>query len=200
MPLGKRRVGIVFIHGGEVVKDVFLSVEHAMQAVLNDDRQFIGIGRVVGDTVGNEGGMNLTVSVLVLQPFAIQGGPSRRPADEEAATLHVPCRPGQITDALKTEHGIKNIERESGDAMGGIRRGGGDPGRESAGFIDPFLKDLTIHAFAVVHQLIMILGFVQLPHGRIDAQATEHALHAEGTGFVGNNGDDALTQCLIADE
>ena len=65
---------VVFVHHGQVVEHVFLLDKHATHTVLDDDGQFIRIGWVVRDAVWNQVGLNLAVTVFVLQTFAVQSG------------------------------------------------------------------------------------------------------------------------------
>ncbi len=57
---------VVLVHAGDVIKDVFLLGEHAPQPVLDDDRELVGVGRIVGDAVRHGGRGNQAVAVLVL--------------------------------------------------------------------------------------------------------------------------------------
>ena len=106
------RVGIIFVEQGDVVEDVFLVREHAAQAVLDDHRDFVGEGRIVGNAVRDGRGQDVAVAVLVLQAFAIQRGASRSAAEHEPACALVAGRPGQVADALETEHRVVDVERD----------------------------------------------------------------------------------------
>ena len=68
-----RHVGVlvVLVHHGDVVEDVFLLGEHAAHAVLNDDRDFVLEGRVVGNAVRHQLRQDQAVAVFVLQAFAV---------------------------------------------------------------------------------------------------------------------------------
>jgi hypothetical protein len=85
-------------------------VEHAPHAVLDDHRQFVGVGRVVADAVGDGAGQQVAVPVLVLQALAVQRRATGGRADEEAPRLAVAGGPGQIADTLEAEHGVEDIE------------------------------------------------------------------------------------------
>src|SRR5262245_2248154 len=67
-------VGIVLVHQRDVVVDVLLVLEHASQSILDDDCNLVSIGRIVRNAVGNGGGEQVTVAILVLQSFAVEGG------------------------------------------------------------------------------------------------------------------------------
>ncbi len=60
------RVTIVFIHGGNVIEAVFFILEHAFDAVLDNNRQLEPIARIVTATIGYGTGQHMTVTVLVL--------------------------------------------------------------------------------------------------------------------------------------
>src|SRR5256885_16731064 len=84
------------------------------------------------------------VPVFVLQPFAVQRGPSRGRAEQEAARTLIARRPGQIADALQAEHRVENVERDR-DAVGMAVRGGRRyPRGERSGLVDAFLEDLPL--------------------------------------------------------
>ncbi len=104
---GKRLVG-----HGQVIENRFLIHVHALDAILNDDGNFISECRIVGQQVRNGQREHVAVAVLMLQAFAGQRGSSRRSADEESAAAHVRRSPDQIPDALEAEHRVINKERE----------------------------------------------------------------------------------------
>jgi hypothetical protein len=54
------------------------------QAVLDDHRELVGEGRVVGDAVGDGGGQQMAVAVLVLQALAVERGAPGGGAEQEA--------------------------------------------------------------------------------------------------------------------
>src|SRR5690606_24014151 len=68
------RHGIVFVQGSDVVEDVLrLLTVHATQAILDDNRYFIGVGRVIGDAVQDGVRQDMAVTIFVLQTFAVKG-------------------------------------------------------------------------------------------------------------------------------
>ena len=139
----------------------------------------------------------MAVAVLMLQAFAVQGGAAGGAAEQEAAGLHVSGSPGEVAHALEAEHGVVDVERNQGEAMGAVGGGGGHPGGEGAGLVDALLQHLPILAFPIGGDFPGILRLVELALGGIDAQLPEHALHAEGAGFVGDDGNDALADALV---
>ena len=100
--------------------------------------------------------------VLVLQALTIESRPSGRSANKETLTLHITRSPGEITDALETEHGVVNIKWNHGQAIGAVRAARRHPGRERTGFVNAFLKDAAFLILAVVHHLPLIDRLVKL--------------------------------------
>ncbi len=62
---------------------------HALQAVVDDDGELVGVGRIVGTAVRHRGRDELAVAVLVLQALARERGAARGGAEQEAARLDV---------------------------------------------------------------------------------------------------------------
>src|SRR5690606_18990017 len=89
------RLGVVLVHHGDVEVDVLLPADHALEAVVEDHRQLVSEGRVVGDAVGYLARQDVAVAVLVLQALAVERGPPGRAPEQEAARLHVAGRPGE---------------------------------------------------------------------------------------------------------
>src|SRR5882762_1659256 len=110
---GHGRHGVRLVHQGDVVKNVFAIFVHAANTVLNDDGDFVGECRIVGEKVGNGQGEDMTVAVLVLQAFAGKRGASGGATEEEASRPHIGSGPDEVGDALKAEHRVINEERNS---------------------------------------------------------------------------------------
>ena len=197
-PLRHGRLRIVLVHQGNVVEDALPLGEHAPQPVLDDHRQLVGVAGIVGDAVGDGGGQHMAVAVLMLQALAVEGGAPGGAAKQEAPRLHVPSRPSQVADALKTEHGVVDVEGDQGEAVGAVGGGGGQPSGEGAGFVDALLQHLAVLLLPVGGDLSGVLRLVQLALGRVDAQLPEHALHAEGARLVRDDGHDARADLLVA--
>src|SRR5467141_4298902 len=117
-----RRHGLRLIHDSYVVEDVFAVLIHTVNAVLNDDRNFISKRGIVGFDVRNRQRKDLAVAILVLEPFAGERGTSRCAAEHEAPRAHIGRGPDEIRDALETEHRVVNEKWNRVDAMSGIRR------------------------------------------------------------------------------
>ena len=195
-----RRVCVVLVHHGDVIEHVFLFLIHPPHAVLDDHRDFIGEGRVVGDAIGNGRSEDVAVTVLMLQTFAVQRGAAGGATKQEAARAQVARRPGQVADALEAEHRIEDVERDHHLRVVGIRRCRRNPRRHRTGFIDAFLQDLAALVFLVEHQLIGILRRIELADMGIDAQLAEHAFHAKSTRLVRHDGHHTFADFLVADD
>ena len=120
-------MGVVLVHHGDVIEHVFLFLIHPPQAVLDDDRNFVGEGRVIGHAVRNGRRQNVAVAVFMLQAFTVQRGAAGGAAEQEAARAQIARRPCQIADALETEHRIENVERDHHLRVVRIRRCRGNP-------------------------------------------------------------------------
>ena len=113
-PFRHRRMGVILVQGRDVIKDIVLVDEHAVQASVDDHRDFIGVSRIVGYAVGDGGRQNVAVTVLMLQAFAIEGSATGGAPDQEPARPHVARSPGEIADALEAEHRIVDVEGNIG--------------------------------------------------------------------------------------
>ena len=199
-PLRHRRMGVILVQGRDVVIDVVLIDEHAFQARVDDHREFVGVGRVVGHAIGDGRGEDMAVPVLVLQTLAIEGGAAGRAADQEAARAHVARRPGEIADALEAEHGVVDIERDHRHVGRRIGRARGDERGHRARLVDALLKDLPLRILAIIHELIGVLRPIELADLAEDADLPEQALHAEGPALVGDDRHHMRADVLVAQE
>jgi len=77
---------------------------------------------IVGEQAGNGAGGEQTVTVLMLQTFAVQSGAPISGAEQKALGLDVTGEPHEVTDALEAEHRIIDVEGNHVDAVGGISR------------------------------------------------------------------------------
>ncbi len=121
--------------------------------------------------------------------------PIRKPRARRVAR-----RPGEVADPLEAEH---RVERVEGDHLAVVVRVGGrrrDPGGERARLVDPLLQDLPLAVLAVEHQLVGVLGLVELADVGVDAELAEHPLHPEGARLVGDDRDDPRADLLVAQE
>ena len=64
--------------------------------------------------------------IHVLQAFACERGASGCCAQKKTACHLVTCCPDGITSALETEHGVEDVQRDHGDALGGVGGASGD--------------------------------------------------------------------------
>ncbi len=194
---GHGRMLVVLVHHRQVIEHVFLLAHHAAQAVLHDRGDFVGEGRVVGNAVRHRAGEHLGMAVLVLQPFAVERGASRRAADQKAPCALVAGRPHQVHGALHAEHGITDIHRDHLHAVRRVAGAGGDPVGHGPGLVDAFLQDLAVLLFLVEHHLVGILRHVVLAVLVPDADLAEEAFHAEGARFVDHDRHHALADDLV---
>ena len=137
------------------------------------------------------------VTVLVLQPFAVEGRASGGGAHEETTGSLVGRRPDEVGHALEPEHRVEGVERHGGVEVRRIGGGGGDEGGGGTGFVDPFFEELPLGRFLVLHQHVVVNRFVQLAFRVIDAELGKQGVHTEGSCLVGNDGDDPLTEGLV---
>ena len=153
---------VVFIHGGDVIEDVFTLLIHATHTVLNDNGQLIAISRVVAHAIRNRSGHKVTVPILVLQPFAIECGAPGGTTNEKPSSLAITRCPCQVANALKAKHRIKYIERHHRIVGHTVRSSGGQPSRKSTRFIDALFQNLPRNIFLVIQNTAGIVGGVLL--------------------------------------
>ena len=127
--------------------------------------QLIGEGRIIGDAVGNGGSLQQAVAVLVLQTFPGQGGAPGCTSHEEAARLHITGSPDQVAYALKTEHGVVDVEGKHADAVVAVGSCRSNPLGDGARFVDALLQNLSLLIFAIIHQLIRVFRLIHLAGG-----------------------------------
>ena len=138
--------------------------------------------------------------VLVLQPLAVQRGPSGGAAEQEAARPAVAGRPGEVADPLEAEHRVVDVEGDHRHAVHRVGGRRGDPVGHRAGLVDALLQHLAVLALLVVAELVGVLRRVELPLRVVDAELAEHALHAEGAALVRHDRHDVLADLLVAAE
>ena len=132
-------MNVILIHAGDVIEHIFLLADHASQAVLNDDGEFVRVGRIVGYAVRYSSGTDQTMTVLMLQTLARQCRASCRTADQEAARLQIATSPNEVANALEAEHRIVNVERHHLFVVIRVRRSSREPGTECTALVDTFL-------------------------------------------------------------
>ena len=196
--LGGHRV--VLVVQGEVVEDGFLVLIHPPDAVLHDDGDLVGVGRIVGDAVGNRAGVQDAMAVLVLQTLARQRAPPGRTAAQEPLAARVAEGPDEIAHALEAEHGIVDEEGNHLQPVIDVRGAGGRERRHGAGLGDAFLENLAVLRFLVVEEHFRIVRLVELALAGVDSELAEQRLHAEGAGLVGDDGHHALAELRPVDD
>ena len=168
--------------------------------MVQDDTNFVSEGWVVRHTVGDGVGHDVAMTIFMLQAFTIQGGASRCATEQEAACLHITSRPSQIADALEAKHRVVHIERHHDAVAGGVAGSCRNPAAHTARFVDTFLQDLTGFIFLVVHHLVFVDRRVLLTSGVINTDLAEQAFHAEGAGFVDQDGHHTWAEGLVTQQ
>ena len=69
-----------------------------------------------------------------------------------------------------------------------VGRARGDEGSHGAGFGNSLFEDLAVLGFLVIQQGVDVDGLVALADARVNSHGAEEGLHAEGAGFIGNDG------------
>ena len=198
--VGHLRLGVVLVVERDVVEDVLAVDVHPLDTVAHDRRQLVRERGVVSPDVGDRGGEDVRVAVIVLEALARQRRPPGRRAHHEAAAAGVGQRPDLVAGPLEPEHRIEDVERDHRVAMGRIRRGGGLEARHRARLRDALLEDLTVDRFAVRQHEIRIDRLVALAEGGVDADLLEERIHPEGSRLVGDDRHDPRPELLVADE
>ena len=160
--VGHGRLLVGLVHYSDVVENVLLQFGHLLHAVMNDHRQLIAVGWIIGAAVRDGRRQHVAVAVLVLQAFTVQGGTAGGAADQEATGAAVASSPGQVANALEAEHRIEDVERQHRLVVAGVRGAGGNERAHGAGFVNALFENLTFLVLAVKHHLVFIDGLVQL--------------------------------------
>ncbi len=71
-------------------------------------------------------GQKMALTILVLQSLSGQGSSARSTPEQKSPGAHIGAGPDQISDTLKTKHGIKDEKRYGIDAVIGIGSTGGN--------------------------------------------------------------------------
>ena len=140
------------------------------------------------------------MAVLVLQASPASVVRPAVPPMQKATGALIGRRPDQIADALEAEHRVINEKRDRVDPVVGIGSSRGDERTHGAGFGDAFLQNLPVLRLLVVEQGVHIHRLVELADVGVNADLPEQRLHAEGAGFVGNDGHDQLADFRIAQQ
>ena len=136
----------------------------------------------------------------MLQTFAGQCSSAGRSAEHESLGTRIAGGPNEITDALKSEHGIENEEGNHVHAVGGVRRSRGDERRHGPRLGDPFFENLTVLGLAVIEHVVGIDRFVELADMGVDATLAKQRLETKCARLIRHNGDDVWSDFLIAQE
>ncbi len=137
------------------------------------------------------------VTVLVLQPFTVQGGTTGGAAEQEAFGHRIGTAPDHVADPLEAEDRIEDVERNHRRAEVGVGGAGGQERGHRAGFADPLLQQLAVFGFLIGQQRAGIHRLVFLSFAGVDPELIEQRLHPEGTGLIRDDRDDIATQRLV---
>ena len=158
--------------------------KHALDTVTHQHRKLPRESGVVGPHRRHRASQHGRVTILMLQPFAIQSRPAGGTTEQKAFGHHVSCRPDQVTDTLKTEHRIEDIKRNSADAEGSVGRTRSDKRGNRPSLADAFLQNLSVNRFAIAVQGLCIDRCVTLSVRGINARHFEQRIHPKGSRLV----------------
>ena len=82
--------------------------------------------------------------------------------------------------------------------IGGIGSAGGHKGRHRTGFGNAFLQDLSVLAFVIVEQGLLIHRLIKLALWRINADFAKERIESKRAGFIGNNRHDLAANGLVS--
>src|SRR5579863_638963 len=187
-----------FIGDGQVIEDGFLIHIHSLDAVLNDDGDFVGESGIVGEKIWHGKCQHVTVAVLVLQALAGKRSSASGASYQKAAGTHVGGGPDQVADALEAEHRVVNEEGNRVDSVIRIRRTSRDERAHRTSFGNAFLEDLSVFGFFVVEQSVHVDRLIKLADAGVNTHLAEQRFHAESTSFVWNDGYDELANLGVA--
>ena len=142
----------------------------------------------------------MAAAVLVLQPFASQGGAARRGAEQETARALVGSSPDLVANALKAKHRVVDVKGKHRQSVHAVAGGGCGPAGDRAGLRYAFFEYLAVECFAVAQHRSDVLGRVLLPDAGIDADLLEQVGHAEGARLVGHDRYDARAQRRVLEQ
>ncbi len=188
---------VILVVHRDVVEDLLVFCVHAAQAVLHDDRKFVGEGGVVAETGGHGAGEDVGVAVLVLQALAEHGGAAGGAAHQEALAARVGEGPDHVADALEAEHGVVHVKGHGGHAVVGVGGAGGGEAGHGAGFGDALFQDLAVFFFAIAEQHVAVVGRVFLAFRGVDTDLLDDGFQAEGAALIGHDGNEELADGWI---
>ena len=191
---GQAGVVDVFVGQRQVIEHVLLTVQHGLHAMVDDDRDLVGQGRVIGPAIRDRGSHQMAVAVLVLQTLAAQRGPAGRCPQQKPAGPLVGGRPDQIAHALEAEHRVVDVKRQHGHAMHRVTGRSGHPAAQRACLADAFFQNLAVQRLAVAQDGTDVFRLVLLPRTGIDAELLEQVGHAEGPRLIRDDGHDTWAE------
>ena len=190
--LGHRRHRVVLVVQRDVVEDVLAVDVHAPHAVTDHGRELVRECRIVDTHVRDRAEEQWRMSILVLQPLAVQRGASRGAAEHEAASARIAERPDEVADALVSEHRVVDVERDDRLAVGRVRGARGGEAAHRARLGDALLEDLPVDRLAIGQHHPRVDRLVALPERRVDLHLAEERVHAEGARLIRDDRDDPV--------
>mmetsp|Transcript_48252 Transcript_48252/g.104994 ORF Transcript_48252/g.104994 Transcript_48252/m.104994 type:complete len:299 (-) Transcript_48252:1673-2569(-) len=184
----------VLVVDHDIVDHILVLAPHLIHSVLNDRAHLPGESGIPSSYCRAGSGGQQGMAVLVLQALAVQGGPPRGRAHQEAPAPSVRSLPDQVCHPLPSEHGVVYEEREGGGVLAGVGGPSSNPSRHSTGLTDPLLQQLAVRGLGVLEHLCVILRHVVLAGGGVDLELLEETLETESTSLISDNGDDALAE------
>ena len=155
---------------------------------------------IVGQQVRNDGGEDLGVAVVVLEPLPGQRGAPGGGAHHEAAAARVAEGPDLVAGALEAEHRVERVERDHRLGPGRVARAGRLERGHRARLGDALLEQLPVVLLDVGEQQLLVDRRVVLAQRVVDPDLLEERVHAEGARLVGDDRDDALADLRVAHE
>ena len=129
-------VVVVFAH--QIVHALFAFAVHLLDAFENNHDDFVVVSGVIGTNSWERDGIQQTVSILVLQAFAIERCSPGGTTDQEPFGSHIGGGPNQVTDSLEAKHAVVDEERNHVDAVFAVRSTSGVERTHRTGFADAF--------------------------------------------------------------
>src|SRR4029077_7177882 len=89
LALGHRRLDVILVIDADVVETPLVFLVHAPDAILDDDRELVRVGRIVNRAGRHGAEQEWAVTVLMLEPLAHQGAASRGAAHQETFAARI---------------------------------------------------------------------------------------------------------------
>ena len=133
----------------------------------------------------------------MLQTFAGERCATSGSTEQESLRAKIACGPDEVANALESEHRVVDEHRDRVDPVRRVGRSCGDERRHRTGFGDSLFEDLAVLRFLVIEQRVDIDRLIELPDVRVDSHLSEQRFHAERTSFVGDDGNDQMSDGFV---